>query len=164
MSLARVLRVSVALFACSVGSTQAIGTVTTLAGGLGGTTAGSADGTGTAATFNLPPYVTADATGTVAFVADYGNYLIRTVVISSRLVSTLAGAAGLSGTADGIGTSALFNRPVGVALDAAGTFVLVVRFDRSGLRCLPRDARQTPLCRPTGLTTFSGASRSCLTR
>ena len=58
--------------------------------------------------------------------ADYDNHLIRHIVILSRLVTTLAGQAGLSGTVDGIGTAAMFNIPSGIAMDVTGTFLLVV--------------------------------------
>jgi hypothetical protein len=44
------------------------GAVTTLAGGLGGTTSGFADGVGTAATFNQPKGVAMDAAGVLVVV------------------------------------------------------------------------------------------------
>lgn len=106
---------------------QTIGIVTTLAGGLGGTTSGHADGVGTAATFNVPSYVAVDVPGTVAVVVEYANNLIRRISLSTIAVTTLAGTFGVSGTVDGIGTAALFNYPYGVAIDAAATFVVVVR-------------------------------------
>ena len=58
--------------------------------------------------------------------SDYYNCLIRRIVISSGLVSTLAGTSGASGSADGLGTAASFNTPLGVAMDAAGTVALIV--------------------------------------
>ena len=58
---------------------------------------------------------------------DYGNHLIRLLVLSSGVVSTLAGQAGSIGSTNGIGTTARFNYPYGIALDAAGTFAVVVR-------------------------------------
>ena len=48
------------------------------------------------------------------------------------MVSTLAGQAGSSGSTNGVGTNARFNGPVGIALDAAGTFAVVVRKERRG--------------------------------
>ena len=60
--------------------------------------------------------------------AEYGNSLIRRITVSSALVSTLAGgqASGtVTGHADGIGTSATFLQPVGIAMDPSGTIALV---------------------------------------
>jgi hypothetical protein len=95
------------------------GVVTTLAGSAG--VPGSADGTGTAATFNLPFGVTSD--GTNLYVADTGNNTIRKVVISTGVVSTLAGIAGVPGSADGTGTAATFHTPYGVTTDGTSLFV-----------------------------------------
>lgn len=94
----------------------AAGVVTTVAG-TGGT-AGSADGAGTAATFNLPSGVAADASGNV-YVADYANHTIRKIA-PGGLVSTVAGAAGAAGTADGVGGAARFSFPRSVAVDGGG--------------------------------------------
>ena len=59
--------------------------------------------------------------------ADLNNHLIRLLVLSSGVVSTLAGRAGSIGSTNGIGTNAMFNYPRGIALDAAGTVAVVVR-------------------------------------
>jgi len=90
------------------------GEVSTLAGN--GTT-GSTNGTGTAASFNLPFGVAVDAAENV-YVADYGNNLIRKIS-PTGVVSTLAGS-GTSGSTNGMGSAASFNGPIGVAVDAAG--------------------------------------------
>jgi hypothetical protein len=90
------------------------GWVTTLAGSG---SAGSADGTGTAASFNLPVGVALDGSGNV-YVADGVNNLIRKIT-SAGVVSTLAGS-GSVGSADGTGTAASFNNPYGVAVDGSG--------------------------------------------
>jgi len=92
------------------------GMVTTLAGSAG--QAGSADGTGGAAQFNLPDGVAVDSAGNV-YVADSANNTIRKVT-SAGVVTTLAGSAGLSGSADGTNNAALFDFPRGVAVDSAG--------------------------------------------
>jgi len=92
------------------------GVVTTLAGGglrLGYVT----NGTGTAATFNYPYSLAADAGGNV-YVSDQGYYLIRKIT-PSGVVTTLAGSGG-QGDANGTGTAASFDDPTGVAVDAAG--------------------------------------------
>ena len=101
----------------------ATGTVTTLAGGgsAGGSALGYVNGAGSAALFRYPTGVAA-AAGTV-FVADKNNNLIRAIVVASGAVTTLAGGNGTtqSGSANGVGTAATFNLPLGVAADAAGT-------------------------------------------
>ena len=58
--------------------------------------------------------------------ADTYNHLIRRIDLSSGLVSTLAGTSGSVGSANGLGTVARFDQPVGVAMDNAGTVALVV--------------------------------------
>jgi hypothetical protein len=82
--------------------------------------AGAADGTGTAATFNQPNSITTD--GTNLYVADMNNHKVRKIVISSGVVTTLAGS-GVSGAADGTGTAATFNQPFGITTDGTNVYV-----------------------------------------
>ncbi len=91
-------------------------TFTTLAGLAG--SSGSADGTGSAARLNHPIGVAVDTAGCV-FVADAFNHTIRKVT-PAGVVTTPAGLAGSSGSADGTGSAARFNNPSGVAVDTAG--------------------------------------------
>lgn len=95
-------------------SPQAV--VSTLAGLAG--TSGSADGIGSAARFSSPRGVAVDRLGSI-FVADWGNSTIR-VITPSGVVSTLAGRPDFFGSADGVGTNAMFNSPAAVAVDAFG--------------------------------------------
>lgn len=53
------------------------------------------------------------------YVADFGSHTLRKVT-SSGVVTTFAGTAGTSGSVDGTGTAARFNKPSGLALDTAG--------------------------------------------
>jgi DNA-binding beta-propeller fold protein YncE len=93
------------------------GVVTTVAG-TG--SSGSANGTGTSASFYSPRAITTD--GTNLYVAEYGNHLIRKIVISTGVVTTVAGT-GSSGSANGTGTSASFNSPHGITTDGTNLYV-----------------------------------------
>lgn len=93
--------------------------VTTIAGQA--TVPGSADGTGTAATFNYPHGITTD--GANLYVADRFNHTIRRLVLSSGAVSTIAGQAGVAGHADGTGAAATFNYPDGITTDGTNLYV-----------------------------------------
>jgi sugar lactone lactonase YvrE len=93
------------------------GLVTTLAGTPG--IAGNADGTGAAARFDDPRDIGADAAGNL-YVIDAGNHTIRKVT-PAGVVTTFAGLAGVTGSQDGAGSSARFNRLSGLAIDSSGT-------------------------------------------
>jgi sugar lactone lactonase YvrE len=92
------------------------GDVTTLAGTTG--VSGSADGTGTLASFYNPSGIAIDSSGNL-YVADDGNHTIRKIT-SSGAVTTLAGSAGAFGSVDGTGTSARFMEAQGIATDSSG--------------------------------------------
>ena len=112
--------------------------VSTLAGGNGASFSGSKDSTGTASTFNLPQGIVIDPSGTNLYVADYGNNLIRKIVISTAEVTTLAGGGSATGTtagaADGTGRGATFNGPNSLAIDPAGTNLYVSDFTNNLIR------------------------------
>jgi sugar lactone lactonase YvrE len=92
----------------------AAGVVSTLAGSG---VAGFAEGAGNTAQFDQPFGVAVDAAGNV-IVGDTGNNRIRKIT-AAGVVSTLAGS--IEGNVDATGSAAQFNRPGGVAIDAAGT-------------------------------------------
>ncbi len=92
------------------------GSVSTLAGAAG--YSGSSDGSGSVAKFNGPMGIVSDAAGNV-YIADTGNNTIRKIT-TDGVVTTFAGTPGASGKLDGAGAAATFNRPQGIAVDAAG--------------------------------------------
>lgn len=95
---------------------RAAGTVTTIAGSH--THPGSADGVGLEATLNSPAGLYFSE-GQI-YIADTENHLLRKMDVQTGAVTTLAGAPLQPGAVDGQGTSARFQEPEGLALDAAG--------------------------------------------
>jgi mucin-19 len=102
--------------------------VTTFAGTAG--VPGSADGTGTGATFTSPSGIWGD--GINLYVSDLGNHTIRQIVIATGEVTTLAGQAGVAGFADGAGSIATFNVPHDLWGD--GTYLYVADFNNKTIR------------------------------
>ena len=97
------------------------GVVTTFAGSTLGTP-GSANGTGTAATFFKPAAVAFDSSGFL-FVSEFGNHMIRKIT-PTGVVTTFAGS-GANGSSDGTGTAATFDSPLGIVIDSTDNIYLV---------------------------------------
>ena len=95
------------------------GVVTTLAGSAGNY--GEVNATGTSARFGNPTGIACD--GTNLYVADNGQQTIRKVVISTSVVTTIAGVSGTGNEVDGVGTSALFWGPWGLATDGTNLYI-----------------------------------------
>lgn len=90
------------------------GVVTTLAGSG---SAGTADGTGTAASFSQPFGLTIDAAGSSLYLTDRTNQRIRRITLTG-VVTTFAGST--AGYLDGTGTAAQLQGPTSIAADTAG--------------------------------------------
>lgn len=112
----------------SVYETNAPITVSTIAGTAGST--GSTDGT--SALFGQPNGVA--VSGNTLFVADFGNSTIRAMDLTSKAVTTLAGTAGATGTAGGIGALARFNGPHFLTVDGTGTNLYVSDYNNNSIR------------------------------
>jgi sugar lactone lactonase YvrE len=119
--------------------------VTTLAGTAG--TSGHSDGTGSAASFDLPQGITVDTGGNL-FVTDYFNDTIREIT-PEGVVTTLAGTAGTSGSTDSTGTAARFNSPMGIAVDA-GDNVYVADMNNNTIRKITSEGVVTTLAGTAG--------------
>lgn len=89
------------------------GTVTTFAGWPG--QFNRYDGTGLNARFFQPEGVAVDGAGNV-YVTDTWNHTIRKIT-PAAVVTTLAGLAGSTGSADGTNSRARFQRPAGITVD-----------------------------------------------
>ncbi|MFM8335417.1 MAG: immunoglobulin domain-containing protein, partial [Opitutaceae bacterium] len=108
-----------------------------------GNTSGSADGT--PGSFRNPYGIAIDSARNL-YVSDTLNNTIRKIT-PARVVSTLAGTAGLFGSTDGTGAAARFNFPLGMAVDASGN-VFVADAKNSVIRRIT----------PAGVvTTYAGA-------
>jgi sugar lactone lactonase YvrE len=120
------------------------GAVTTIAG-TGA--AGGTNGAGNVSSFAGPWGVAVDADGTI-YVAEFDGHRVRKVVLtgsdprlaSSYTVSTLAGS-GAVGTADGTGTGASFNSPIGVA--TSGGVVYVAEYGSHRVRRIAKTGEVT---------------------
>ena len=136
----------------------AVGVVTTLAGFPGAS--GSTNGTGSAARFNTPQGVAVDSAGNV-YVAENNNHTIRKIT-SGGVVTTLAGTAGIAGSADGNGSVARFNFPSGLAVDNAGTIYVADEVNQT-IRKVTSSGVVTTLAGTAGVTGWAdglgGAAR-----
>ncbi len=109
----------------SIRKMSSAGVVTTLAGsGMRGV----ADGTGTAASFTNPVGIAVDASGNV-YVTEQSVHIIRRIT-PAGVVTTLAGQAGVAGSANGSALSSTFNSPYGIAVNSTGEVFVADSFNQ----------------------------------
>ncbi len=111
------------------------GVVTTFAGT---TTAGYIDGTPENARFRALNDISIDKDGNI-YITDRDNNAVRKYTASTGLFTTLAGLGGAAATtnrgyADGNGTAARFDTPVGIALDELGNIYVAERGSSNRIR------------------------------
>jgi hypothetical protein len=117
--------------------------VSTIAGQAG--KPGSADGTNSNARFYQPTGLAVDASNNL-YVSDTGNDVIRkiTPVGMNWVVTTIAGTARKSGSANGTGSSARFNMPEGVTTDSSGNLYVADTYNDTIRRGLALPATFVP--------------------
>ena len=114
--------------------------------GLAGNS-GSTNATGSAARFLGPNDDVVDSSGNLYF-GENGHHIIREIT-PAGVVTTLAGSAGVSGTANGTGGDARFKQPLGLVLAGHG-HILVPDYENHAIRQVA----------PAGVvTTLAGTSR-----
>ena len=138
------------------------------------TVAGSAsstwtDGVGSAASFSSPAGVCVNNVGsapTTLFVADSGNHVIRAIDLGTRSTSTLVGAGGVPGWADGVGSAARFNTPRMCAVDSGNVYVYVTDEANGAIRRIALASRAVVTligksCTSSGACTSLSANSGC---
>jgi hypothetical protein len=108
------------------------GTVSTLAGKPA--ISGTDDGLDKQARFHAPSGLAVDGSGNV-FVADSGNNTIREIFLSGS-VETIAGMPTFSGTDNGVGSVALFDRPTGLCYDSSLQVLFIADSGNDTIRAL----------------------------
>jgi DNA-binding beta-propeller fold protein YncE len=119
----------------------------TILAGLAGSS-GSTNGIGTIARFKNPLGICISPDGVYALVAEHDNNLIRQINISTASVTTFAGSS--LGTLNGIGTTARFNKPVGITISPDGLYALVADHFADLIRHI--------IISTVSVTTFAGSS------
>jgi phospholipase C/streptogramin lyase len=112
------------------------GQVTTFAGDI---KPGGVDGTGSAARFFGPVGIVFDSRDGDFYVSDSGNNAIRRVT-PLGVVTTLAGGSGV-GSSDGVGSTASFYRPTGIAYDKDDDSLYVVDSGNALIRHVSMNGR-----------------------
>ncbi len=82
------------------------------------------------ATLNLPASVALDGAGDL-YIADSGNNAIRRIVLSTGIITTVAGDGTAGATGDGgQATAATLNNPLGISVDAAGNLYIADTYNQ----------------------------------
>jgi hypothetical protein len=96
----------------------ATGAVTTLAGAANDCR--DVDGTSSLARLDEPSALALDPTAGILYFAEPDGCVVRSIVIATGVVTTIAGVAGTPGSTNGVGSAALFDVPFGLTLDGLG--------------------------------------------
>jgi len=102
---------------------------------------GWVDGLAKEARFSQPGGIAFDGNGNI-YVADTGNHTIRKIT-PDGVVTTLAGAPGQAGSADGVGADARFFEPAAVAADTAGNVYVADKSNHTVRKVTPEGVVST---------------------
>ncbi len=125
---------------------------------VAGSSAGFADGTGSATKFNRPWGVAIDPSGSNLYVADSNNHAIRKINLSTNVVTTLVGN-GSSGYLEAIGTAARLSYPEYVTMDGSGN----IFFSETGsqrIRLVEADTGLTKLVAGSGTRGYINGAKA----
>ncbi len=109
---------------------------------------GAVDGPAEAARFSTELGFLVFDSARVLYMADAGNNAIRKLT-KDGVVTTFAGGLGKAGSADGKGSAARFDRPVGLGFDGDG-FLYVADFNNHTIRKIAPDGTVTTLAGKAG--------------
>jgi len=129
------------------------GVVSTLAGVAG--MRGEVDGTGSAALLYDPQNLALDSAGNI-YVPDGMGDVVR-MITPAGVVTTLAGAPMVSGSADGTGASAQFDDPTGITVDLSGN-VYVADSGNNTVRKIAPGGVVTTIAGAAGTTGSAGGT------
>lgn len=97
---------------------------------------GASNGPALSSTFGNPTGIEIDESTGIIYVADHLTHIIRKIDPAGN-VTTLAGTAFLTGTANGQGAAARFNRPYGLELDNNGNIIIADEWNHLIRRVTP---------------------------
>jgi trimeric autotransporter adhesin len=141
--------------------TASTGIITTIAGT--GTAGFSGDGAAaTSAKLNNPAAIAVDGSGNV-FISDQYNQRIRKITASTGYISTIAGTGTYGYSGDGsAATSATFQNPTGIELDASGNIYIADLFNHV-IRKITASTGVISTIAGSGSAGFSGDGSSATT-
>jgi sugar lactone lactonase YvrE len=85
---------------------------------------GAVDAVGTAARFQEPEGLALDGSGNL-YIGDTDNNTVRAMSLATGAVTTLAGTAGVSGSDDGVGAAARFDKPKAMVWDGGANLIVI---------------------------------------
>jgi sugar lactone lactonase YvrE len=118
------------------------------------TVAGSSLSSGLAADFQSAGKIAVSPDGTIIYVADTGNHVVRKINLSASTIEVIAGTQGQSGfSGDGQdGKQARLNRPSDVALDAVNGNLYIADTGNNRIRKLELNSNTITTLSGTGVT------------